>query len=41
MPKTMCVQDPLAGLGAGFGSALADIFLTESLRILSGAFIKF
>ena len=26
------VQDPLTGLGAGFGSALADIFLTESLR---------
>lgn len=27
------IQDPLAGLGAGFGSALADIFLTEFLRI--------
>ena len=27
------IQDPLTGLGAGFGSASADIFLTESLRI--------
>ena len=27
------IQDPLAGLGAGFGSASADISLTESLRI--------
>ena len=26
------IQDPLTGLGAGFGSASADIFLTESLR---------
>ncbi len=29
----MKIQDPLTGLGAGFGSASADIFLTESLRI--------
>ena len=29
------IQDTLAGLGAGFGSALADNFLSESLRILA------
>ena len=29
------VQVSLARLGAGFGSALADIFQTESLRILA------
>ena len=31
--QNLSVQDPLTGLGAGFGSALADIFLTESLRM--------
>ena len=30
------VQVSLARLGAGFGSALTDIFQTESLRILAG-----
>ena len=29
----MKIQDPLTGLGAGFGSASADIFLSESLGI--------
>ena len=29
------LQVSLARLGAGFGSALADIFQTESLRILA------
>ena len=29
------IQVSLARLGAGFGSALADIFQTESLRILA------
>jgi hypothetical protein len=31
----VCIQVSLARLGAGFGSALADIFQTESLRILA------
>ena len=30
---SIMMQDLLTGLGAGFGSASADIFLTESLRI--------
>ena len=32
MPQKL-IQDPLAGLVAGFGSAFADIFFTESLCI--------
>ncbi len=37
---TIKFQDSLASLGARFGSAFADIFISESLRIPCGAYIR-